>query len=228
MDIIPPSGNSEIDDLLGIIEAMIVEREEEYKIATEKYRQQKQDINDLAAEFLSNLGQEDQKLMASFLYWYSKIINATTIATACGIKSGQKVSKWVYPMMETRRCRQCGAEFKTPWSSRTSKHSYQYFCDTCEETERQSHSDYWEQRRAQVSALKAMPYSEYLKTEHWQETRRAALKRAKYRCQVCNTNDRSLHVHHRTYERRGEEIASDLIVLCESCHGTFHENGSLS
>jgi len=49
----------------------------------------------------------------------------------------------------------------------------------------------------------------------------AALKRAKYSCQLCNSKD-NLNVHHRTYERRGHELASDLIVLCKQCHKTFH------
>lgn len=68
---------------------------------------------------------------------------------------------------------------------------------------------------------RTMPYNEYLQTPHWKETRKAALERAGNRCQLCN-NDQRLHVHHRTYERLGEEHDTDLIVLCASCHGRFH------
>ena len=32
-----------------------------------------------------------------------------------------------------------------------------------------------------------------------------------------------LQVHHRTYERRGAELDSDLIAFCPTCHGLFHE-----
>jgi hypothetical protein len=71
-------------------------------------------------------------------------------------------------------------------------------------------------------------YEEYLKTEHWQKERRGALKRAEYRCQVCNTDDTQLEVHHRTYERLGCEKPSDLFVLCESCHELFSQNGKLA
>lgn len=68
---------------------------------------------------------------------------------------------------------------------------------------------------------KTMPYNEYLQTSHWKETRAAAIERAHNRCQLCNA-DKSLHVHHRTYERIGEELDADLIVLCSSCHSRFH------
>jgi hypothetical protein len=67
-----------------------------------------------------------------------------------------------------------------------------------------------------------VPYAEYLQTRHWQEVREAALKAADYRCQVCYSPDR-LNVHHRTYERRGRELPSDVTVLCADCHGRFHD-----
>ncbi len=79
-----------------------------------------------------------------------------------------------------------------------------------------------------VKALRALPYSEYLKTEHWQRQRRFALTRAAYRCQVCNTNALPLEVHHRTYARLGCELPSDLFVLCETCHDLFSRNGRLA
>lgn len=61
----------------------------------------------------------------------------------------------------------------------------------------------------------------YLRSDHWRETRLAALERAEHRCQVCN-RDGSLDVHHRTYERLGEERPADLTVLCRACHSLFH------
>lgn len=70
--------------------------------------------------------------------------------------------------------------------------------------------------------LPTMPYSEYLKTAHWQDVRQAALGRAVGRCQLCGARDR-LNVHHNTYERRGRELASDVIVLCRSCHAKHHD-----
>jgi 5-methylcytosine-specific restriction endonuclease McrA len=83
------------------------------------------------------------------------------------------------------------------------------------------------QYKAKVQGLRAQPYADYLKTDHWQKTRQKALLRAGYKCQVCSAVS-ELHVHHRTYLRRGEERASDVIVLCAECHGIFHANGKLA
>jgi hypothetical protein len=67
----------------------------------------------------------------------------------------------------------------------------------------------------------ALPYADYLKTPHWQDVREAALKAADYRCQVCYSPDK-IQVHHRTYDRRGRELPSDVTVLCDTCHGLYH------
>lgn len=66
-------------------------------------------------------------------------------------------------------------------------------------------------------------YHEYLASAQWQTTRALALSRAGHRCQVCNAPT-SLDVHHRTYERLGEELPSDLTVLCRHCHTIFHRS----
>ncbi|MEM9388355.1 MAG: HNH endonuclease [Pseudomonadota bacterium] len=65
-------------------------------------------------------------------------------------------------------------------------------------------------------------YDSYLRSPHWQTTRRIALVDAFHRCRVCNSDER-LEVHHRTYERLGREHPSDLTVLCRECHELFHE-----
>lgn len=78
-----------------------------------------------------------------------------------------------------------------------------------------------------IGSLKTMPYQNYLKTEHWLNFRKGALERASYKCQVCNSGSQ-LQVHHRTYRRRGEELPEDVIVLCDSCHDIFHQNGKLA
>jgi 5-methylcytosine-specific restriction endonuclease McrA len=76
--------------------------------------------------------------------------------------------------------------------------------------------------------LRKLPYDEYLKSAHWQRVRRSALKRADYRCQICNTSDEVLTIHHRQYKDViGAEKPSDLICLCWPCHELFHINGKL-
>ncbi len=74
---------------------------------------------------------------------------------------------------------------------------------------------------------RTMPYPEYLQTPEWFAKRTAALRRASYRCQLCNRTGR-LEVHHRTYARRGHEAPEDLIVLCNACHGAFHQRRDTS
>jgi hypothetical protein len=82
-------------------------------------------------------------------------------------------------------------------------------------------------REERQRELRFMPYADYLQTPEWQETRKAALKRAGFKCQTCSGGG-TLHVHHRTYIRRGTERAADLIVLCAACHQLFHDNGKLA
>jgi len=74
--------------------------------------------------------------------------------------------------------------------------------------------------------LKTMPYVDYLRSDHWKRVRTDALERANRRCQLCN-KEKGLHVHHRTYERRGEELSEDVTVLCADCHKMFHDNRRL-
>jgi hypothetical protein len=78
-----------------------------------------------------------------------------------------------------------------------------------------------------VMHLRRIPYNEYLQSPWWRSRRQRALELSGDRCQVCNSTG-PLDVHHRTYERRGEEADGDLFVLCRGCHDIFHENGKLA
>ena len=64
-------------------------------------------------------------------------------------------------------------------------------------------------------------YQDYLQSNHWKRLAEETKRLAGYRCQVCNAED-ELHAHHRTYERKGDELQSDLICLCAYCHALFH------
>lgn len=70
----------------------------------------------------------------------------------------------------------------------------------------------------------ALPYSDYLKTEHWKKKREEVLREYGYRCSFCNANDTELHCHHRTYKNVGYEQKGDVICLCKKCHKVFHDN----
>ncbi len=73
-----------------------------------------------------------------------------------------------------------------------------------------------------IAELCAMPYPLYLRTSEWRRTRAAALVRAGNACSLDVTHTEGLEVHHRTYERLGEELVTDLTVLCHSCHQLHH------
>lgn len=78
--------------------------------------------------------------------------------------------------------------------------------------------------KEQIDELKNMPYSDYLKTEYWKIVSEQARANAKNKCQVCGRSNKNLHVHHNTYEHRGEELEhmEDLVCLCEDCHFFYH------
>lgn len=66
-------------------------------------------------------------------------------------------------------------------------------------------------------------YADYLQSPHWRDdVRPAALERAGHKCQVCGKENKTLNVHHNTYERLGRELPTDVVVLCQDCHGLFH------
>lgn len=71
-----------------------------------------------------------------------------------------------------------------------------------------------------------MSYSEQLKHPNWQRKRLEVLERAKFRCEVCNADDKTLHVHHKQYFKgrmAWEYDADGLVALCEPCHAQTHE-----
>jgi len=75
----------------------------------------------------------------------------------------------------------------------------------------------------EIQQLKALPYRAYLSTPWWRQRRNAALRIAGYACQRCGVK-RELEVHHTSYQRLGEEIDTDLEVVCRGCHVGHHTN----
>jgi 5-methylcytosine-specific restriction endonuclease McrA len=67
-----------------------------------------------------------------------------------------------------------------------------------------------------------MDYQEYIRSDRWKETRQWILIFWNYRCALCNSRER-VEVHHRTYERLGQELTTDCIALCNRCH-KLHTN----
>lgn len=88
-------------------------------------------------------------------------------------------------------------------------------------------SKQFREMRERYQRLHTMPYREYLRTDEWKARRQLHLEHAGGRCQMCNSEDHDLHVHHRTYTNRGHERFNDLIALCPPCHSAFHRTGKV-
>lgn len=73
-----------------------------------------------------------------------------------------------------------------------------------------------------LRALGFSSYREYLRSERWQITKTRMFFELKYRCKRCRTKEGPLQLHHRTYERLGQERPTDLFWLCGDCHKFLH------
>lgn len=67
-------------------------------------------------------------------------------------------------------------------------------------------------------------YRSYIKSEKWKRLRNAILRKRGLRCERCRRyrQKRFLHIHHKTYERLGNELLNDLEILCVDCHSFEH------
>ena len=63
-------------------------------------------------------------------------------------------------------------------------------------------------------------YLNYLKSEHWQETKKKYLL-PDSKCRVCNQKE-GLELHHKTYVNIGKETEEDFLILCRGCHKKIH------
>lgn len=68
-------------------------------------------------------------------------------------------------------------------------------------------------------------YEEQIKSPEWQKRRLEIMNFDGFRCQLCGCTDKTLHLHHFTYEK-GCKIHEygriGLITLCEDCHNKEH------
>lgn len=75
--------------------------------------------------------------------------------------------------------------------------------------------------------VRSEAYHQYIASSRWRSNpaRLEELRRAGHRCRLCNMGppDVVLTVHHRTYERLGQELADDLTTLCMECHRAVTE-----
>jgi 5-methylcytosine-specific restriction endonuclease McrA len=237
-DVLNADGVRELIEVLIEMQA-IDERIEELK-AERKARKEQAAlvVSGRMYSSVSNRGINPLKL-ASILYWLADAyLSGTEVLSPLGYKPNAPARKMVYPLtvaycacdapltVETRSDLQ---SFRT--DARRGRLFGRAYCDDCKKRQYEQgakgRAEAEAQYRERLRDLKTMPYRDYLQSDEWKTTRRRALKRAQFRCQVCNKGE-SLNVHHRTYERRGEERNDDLLVLCQPCHEIFHRQGKLA
>lgn len=152
----------------------------------------------------------------SFLYWFKLgekyLINAKDFAFIVGDKT-KNIYKYVLPIRE-RQCEKCGVDMYFRTRREKEQYIYYEYSTLCPDCMKEKYEN---------NEVKKVPYKVYLKTEHWKQTREAAIERAGGRCAVCG-NKTMLNVHHRNYYSLGEEENDDLVVLCKKCHEKIHKN----
>lgn len=72
----------------------------------------------------------------------------------------------------------------------------------------------------ETAPLKVKDYSKYIQSSAWTTKSKQVRKEYDNRCRLCNRTG-IIHAHHRTYERLGIELPTDLTPLCEDCHSLF-------
>lgn len=187
-----------------------------------------QDATEKIEELIEN-GYKPTQEEFDYFYWKTDL-KSTIITPGVTRKNAEMIPS---PTTVTCVCIDCNNENEVVVNSRSKKaemirnktnvcESCQQIRDNVKDTCAKKRYLLFEERENEIKKLKLMPYREYLKTEHWMKKRLQTLKRYNFRCQMCNRKDK-LHVHHRTYERRGEELLTDLICLCDKCHAKFHD-----
>ena len=66
-----------------------------------------------------------------------------------------------------------------------------------------------------------MTYGEKLKSPKWQKKRLEILNRDEFTCTMCNSKEKTLHVHHKVYifdKDPWDYEEQYYITLCEDCH----------
>ncbi|MGI0489793.1 hypothetical protein ACN4EK_30610 [Pantanalinema rosaneae CENA516] len=202
-------------------------------------------LEQLPAQIASELDTEAERIEAAkYLYWSIPRLSSKTIAKDLLGVSVRNIRNYIPSTEEFVPCERCQQSIY--FTTRSHAHElkgrlrkdkkyyaegYKIICDTCWQEILQRRGNHDQQRYSRfcqrLNELQKMPYQEYLKTPEWHSRRQKHLQSAGFRCQICNAKGVTLHVHHRTYERRGIERFTDLIVLCCKCHELFHQQGQL-
>lgn len=196
----------------------------------------KNTIENITSGILNNFSEIINMNVVNYFYWHTKI-SVGIMSQITDNKYRRKIHNIVNHELEIP-CQNCGNLYLEHFNSRTEyqrrlQNSLKYICNDCKikienlNKEIKSERDLIKEKQKieqdnAIQKLKDIPYKEYLLTEHWKTIRKRKLRKANYKCELCNSTEK-LNVHHKTYENRGCEKDEDLIVLCEDCHGKFHD-----
>jgi hypothetical protein len=215
---------------MKVINRTLADLEERKKELKQNAETIKERLIENAVILLSKLSIEDIHNKASELYWEEEKTGE------CINKAFRRVLNVKFtprPRTVETECPVCEKPSTVTYTSWTDQnrgphYTNRDFCAACKKEladnyKKQQKKDLEEERirQEEIDHLRSMPYKEYLATEHWKNKRQTALRRAGYECHLCSKKS-SLQVHHRTYERRGHEYQSDLVVLCRTCHEKHH------
>lgn len=193
----------------------------------------------LPAQMATELPDESARIAAAhYLYYFVDQLSPKSIGEGLfGEYKPNKFTMTIGGAPSTLNCKTCGSNIPIKSRShlmqlrRTAGDNNVINCELCREAIHQANSIRWSQQHdeyvSRIEELRTMPYHDYLQTEEWKARRIKHLKSAGFGCQVCNGKG-LIDIHHRTYERRGNERYTDLIALCRDCHDLFHKQGKLA
>jgi hypothetical protein len=65
-------------------------------------------------------------------------------------------------------------------------------------------------------------YHKYINSPEWIFRKSEYYKTHRKECRTCGSDNRQIHLHHRTYDRVYREDDADLMPLCSECHSSLH------
>ncbi len=104
---------------------------------------------------------------------------------------------------------------------------YSMLCESCAQELQDSHNElvrtYHLRHRARASQLSRMTWPKYKNTPEGRSLCSRVILRAGNRCEMCNKGGVPLQIHHRSYDRYGQERIDDCRALCRDCHARHHD-----
>lgn len=220
----------QVDEAINIF-ISIRDKSIEIELLKKQIKQLRDNSLESIVNYLKSLPINELTRKCSILYWSTEEMAGKLREAFYKITTGPFL---IEPKTFIAKCVHCNKEYYISFKHWQSKkdHKKRNPCQQCQKEKEKQEELYdkkWEEIRQQqnkieedsLNNLKNLPYKEYLQTDHWKNTRKKALYKANYRCQLCNDN-KNLHVHHRTYENLGQETTQDLTVLCKPCHEKHH------